>query len=106
MDDIKEVLNRNTEKLSRIHGKIDLDELLAGLAEEAAEVAQAALKCRRAINGKNPTPVEVEKAFIRLHEEMADTTLYGEMVNIEWSAVADFLQFKIDRWCKRLEDAE
>lgn len=32
------------------------EEILAQLAEEASELAQAALKLRRALNGTNPTP--------------------------------------------------
>lgn len=35
-------------------------EILAQLAEEASELAQAALKMRRALDGTNPTPKRVE----------------------------------------------
>lgn len=34
-------------------------EILAQLAEEASELAQAALKLRRALDGANPTPKSV-----------------------------------------------
>lgn len=34
-------------------------EILAQLAEEASELAQAALKLRRALDGTNPTPKSV-----------------------------------------------
>ncbi len=36
-------------------------EILAQLAEEASELAQAALKLRRALDGTNPTPKSVEE---------------------------------------------
>lgn len=36
-------------------------EILAQLAEEASELAQAALKLRRAINGKNTTPRSISE---------------------------------------------
>ncbi len=35
-------------------------EILCQLAEEASELAQAALKLRRALDGTNPTPVTIE----------------------------------------------
>lgn len=51
---------------------LDQDELLAQLAEEAAELAQAALKLRRAYTGINPTPVTRRAAYNALLEELAD----------------------------------
>ena len=36
-------------------------EILAQLAEEASELAQAALKLRRALDGTNPTPKDIEE---------------------------------------------
>lgn len=38
--------------------RIPVCELLAGLAEEAAELTQAALKLRRCYDGTNPTPAD------------------------------------------------
>ena len=37
-------------------------ELWAQLAEEAAELAQAALKIRRVLDGTNPTPKDIGEA--------------------------------------------
>ena len=48
------------------------EEILAALAEEAAELSQAALKLRRAITGINPTPKSREECFDDLQEEFAD----------------------------------
>jgi hypothetical protein len=42
---------------------LPLTELLAGVAEEAAELAQAALKLRRAYDGTNPTPKPINEAI-------------------------------------------
>lgn len=47
-------------------------ELLAQLAEEGAELAQAALKLRRAYDGTNPTPKTVGECLDNLQEEVAD----------------------------------
>ena len=38
------------------------EDILCQIAEEAAELAQAALKLRRAMTGTNPTPVTVDEA--------------------------------------------
>lgn len=47
-------------------------ELLAQLAEEASELAQAALKLRRALDGTSPTPKSVRECRKALVEEIAD----------------------------------
>lgn len=57
-------------------------EILAQLAEEASELAQAALKLRRALDGTNPTPKIVEECLENIQEEMADVfvclTMFGK----------------------------
>lgn len=45
-------------------------EILAQLAEEAAELAQAALKLSRALSWRNPTPVTEYEARADLREEL------------------------------------
>ena len=47
-------------------------EVLAQMAEEASELAQAALKLRRVLDGTNPTPVNKNEATDNLLEELAD----------------------------------
>lgn len=47
-------------------------EILAQLAEEASELAQAALKLRRALDGTNPTPKDIEECEMNPLEELAD----------------------------------
>lgn len=58
-----------------IEKSVPREELLAGLAEECAELSRAALKLRRALTGTNPTPVTVKEAEAALREEVADVAL-------------------------------
>ena len=83
------------------------DELLAGLAEEACELAQAALKLRRVLNGKNPTPVSVQEALFAFDEEVADVELYLEQVALkDCDRIRDIRNGKLARWIERLKDRE
>ena len=95
-----------------IRTKVPREELLAGLAEEAAELAQAALKYRRALDGTNPTPVTVQEAEVALHEEIADVSLYLAVLNMLVDAtfpsklIAKRMVEKLTRWAKRLQEAK
>ena len=93
-----------------IEEHLPLSERLAQLAEEAAELAQAALKYRRALDGANPTPVTREQAYDNLDEEVADvlTCLASVMQPdgmamfwIEWNMEVGK---KAARWRRRLEE--
>ncbi len=86
-------------------------ELLAQLAEEAAELSQAALKLRRALSGDNPTPVGVEEATARILEEAADTYLCFRLAVAPGAAggeiaqrqeILDIMEKKQKRWAERL----
>ena len=55
---------KTKENIEYVKGKLQPAEILAQLAEEAAELGQAALKLRRAILGTNPTSVSEEEAKI------------------------------------------
>lgn len=83
-------------------------DLLAQLAEEAFELAQAALKLVRAMDGKNPTPVTVQDARQNLIEEFADVQLCRDIIlnNDEYLKIESVIDQKEDRWVKRLEEAE
>lgn len=54
-------------------------EILAQLAEEASELAQAALKLRRALDDTNPTPKSVAECEANLIEEFADISKIPSM---------------------------
>lgn len=60
----------------KIYCEVGLPEILTAVAEEAAEVAQAALKLRRAINQNsgNPTPLDLKNAVDSFQEELGDFT--------------------------------
>lgn len=47
---------RRTEVSKKVSDILPKTEILAQVAEEASELAQAALKLRRALDGTNPTP--------------------------------------------------
>lgn len=83
-------------------------EVLTQLAEEAAELAQAALKLRRAVTGTNPTPRSIEECEQGLIEELADvntclTVLDFMGVEWEWENAYTLISKKMARWAQRLE---
>lgn len=88
---------------------LDQDEILAQLAEEASELAQAALKLRRAYNRINPTPVTVKQAFESVLEELADVynciTALGFDRVIYMMEVVRIKREKMERWAERLEES-
>lgn len=102
----------DAEMLKKVREYLSESEILAQLAEEAAELSQAALKLRRAIDGRNPTPRSIEECEHNLLEELADVKVAFEvycsfskpfivgMVANEIDKTADM---KTDRWLKRLE---
>ena len=87
--------------------KINLPEteILAQLAEEAAELAQAALKLRRAIDKRNPTPVSEDCARTNLYEEYGDVLNCMDQLRTDyWMENAEFVRReKMRRWVERLE---
>jgi NTP pyrophosphatase (non-canonical NTP hydrolase) len=97
--------------LEFIANQMGLEELLCTLAEECSELNHAALKMRRVMNGKNPTPVRSGEAHASLLEEIGDVravlaVLTMEMLNdSERRIVSDGTAAKIARWRKRLEES-
>lgn len=83
-------------------------ELLCQLAEESAELAQAALKERRTLTNDNPTPKTYQNAHIDLLEEVADVYVsLGELLSLlDWEIVAHTRAEKEKRWIERLKEAE
>lgn len=92
------------ENLVVIRDKLPREELLCQLAEEASELAQAALKLRRTLDGVNPTPTTYEEAYQNLKEEIADVELLIFVLGLDKHAAeyAHRMREKLDRWCKRL----
>lgn len=72
------------------------------LAEEAAELSQAALKLIRAIEGD--TPVTESEAMANLIEEAADVFngLIVVLTRKQWDSVKRVMRAKLARWERRL----
>lgn len=92
---------------------VPLGELLAQLAEETAELAQASLHLRRSIEGKNPTNVATEEAEAKLLEEIADVYVCVDMVCASLTRagntsiikeIFEAKQYKLNRWERRLRE--
>lgn len=75
-------------------------EVLAQLAEEAAELAQAALKLRRVLDGWNPTPVTEQEARQNLLEEYTDVVHCAMELGLLKNPY--LIAEKHDRWRQRL----
>lgn len=88
--------------MNYVKQRIPVVELLAGLAEECTELAQAALKLRRVFDKTNPTPVTEEIAMERLYEEIADVKLYVSMLDLNAKEISDIMNQKLRRWEERL----
>lgn len=88
---------------------IDLGEceLLCQLAEEAAELAHAALKLRRAIEKENPTQCAEEECREHLNEEVADVDLLFKLLGLTDRAninrILEIEKAKRKRWIDRLQ---
>jgi hypothetical protein len=80
---------------------IDRRTLLEQLAEEAAELSQAALKLIRAEKlSDNPTPANVSIASEQLNEELADVLVTADAVGIPILESCD--NSKWHRWAARI----
>lgn len=81
-------------------------DLLEQLAEESAELAQAALKFIRAKGmSQNPTPISKDEALANLKEEANDVLIVLEILGfVDQSAVRDW--HKMARWANRIQEAK
>lgn len=90
--------------MPRVSDILPQEEILAQLAEEAAELAQAALKLRRAMDMTNPTPMPVQEAGNHLVEEIADVIVCeNQLLGIDWNVIDEVCKRKLGRWEGRLE---
>lgn len=82
-------------------------ELLCQLAEEASELSKAALKLRRAIDGRNPTPKTFEECYDNLIEEAADCYTVLRCIGADHTEkIFQIAKEKEKRWAKRLLERE
>lgn len=86
--------------------KLGTLEILCQLAEEASELAQAALKLRRVLDKTNPTPVDFNAAYDSLLEEIADVEGAVKVLTLDRKKeeIAKISSDKITRWVQRLKD--
>lgn len=91
-----------TKAMAYINSRLTEEELLAQLAEEAAELTHAALKMRRVMEGTNPTPVTHEEAREALLEEVADVTLLLDLLRLNQIEIDRITIAKLARWQRRL----
>lgn len=79
-------------------------DLLEQLAEESAELSQAALKLIRAQGmSQNPTPISEVEALASLKEEVNDVLIILVILGLaDQSAVHDWR--KLARWAERIEE--
>lgn len=87
-----------------IRDQLSDEELLAQLSEECNELAKAALKMRRVLDGRNPTPVTMPEAWENLQEEISDVLLCLLVLEIDYNdpEYGVQMQAKLDRWVGRL----
>ena len=91
-------------KIESISSKYETKTLLDQLAEEATELAHAALKASRIMRGENPTPVNILDAERKLVEEWTDLCLVADVIGI--SLDEDIYDGKLNRWQHRLSEVK
>ena len=98
------------EQLQYVIDCLPQNELLCQLAEEASELAKAALKLRRVYDKTNPTPVPKEEAIKNLLEEVADVWLIVKTLGLDQTTFVEEYQKtmarKTSRWANRLDEQE
>lgn len=101
------ILRPDPEKLQYIIDCLPTEELLAQLAEEASELAQAALKLRRVEDGTNPARISKEDAIKNLLEEIADVKLSIHLLGFDNEKAEEVCREitvqKTDRWVESLD---
>ena len=85
-----------------IRDKVSMIALYAMLAEEASELAHAACKAVRCLDGSNPTPLTSDDIYDKLIEELSDVALVIRVMDIQPDE--DIMHDKLQRWEERLSD--
>lgn len=100
-----EMIPTSQEHAEYIKAHMSLEDLYDQLAEEAAELSQAANKMARVLRGTNPTPKTEREVYNNLIEE------YTDVINVACNILdihPDWLigDYKLYRWAKRLEESK
>lgn len=89
-------------QIESISSRYETKTLLDQLAEEATELAHAALKASRIMRGENPTPVNIREAESKLVEEWTDLCLVADVMGLNLDE--DIYDGKLNRWTARLNE--
>lgn len=91
-----------------IRSRLSTSDLLVQLAEEAAELGQAAGKCYRHDRGINLPNKDKAECWKNLSEELADILLVCAALDINCMSadVIETMCFKKARWVNRLTEEE
>ena len=99
--------------LEYIAANLSDEDILCQIAEEAAELAKAALKLRRAITGTNPTPMSEEEAMVNFIEEYGDVMAALEVFSNKTEddeyigkILSDNVIAKLNRWAQRIKEGK
>lgn len=98
--------------MSKIIECLSQGEILAQMAEELTEAAQASLKLRRALDDLNPTPKTISECWESLEEEIGDVMNCIDALLLEdaknyhafMSKCGEKAEPKMRRWKQRLEE--
>jgi NTP pyrophosphatase (non-canonical NTP hydrolase) len=77
--------------------------MLAQIAEEAAELAHAAAKLIRIVDGTNPTPTSFREAVLAIREEFGDVLNACAVYGITPYSAQDDAADKLNRWAWRIK---
>lgn len=96
--------------MAKIIDHLSQGEILAQMAEEMAEAAQAALKLRRALDDSNPTHKTIPECWESLEEEIGDVMNCIDALLLEdplnyhefMSKCGEKAEPKMERWKQRL----
>lgn len=91
-------------KQDYIARSIGWEAMYTQLAEEAAELAQAALKVARIMHGTNPTPISLIEAKDMVREELTDVVQCATY--LELGVDYEQIKHKEERWANRIANAQ
>lgn len=98
-------LPRIEESIKEIRERVPVPDIFDQLAEEAAELAQAANKMARVMRGTNPANIDEKEAMKNVIEEYTDIHVVAKDI-LELQVDGLQADYKIDRWAKRLKEKD
>lgn len=81
---------------------VSVPDILNQLAEEASELAQAALKMSRTMSSTNPSAIDSVDAYANLLEEYSDVVNVATVMSI--SSNNYICEKKMERWANRIKE--